>query len=64
MVYVLFRIAIIDSSFLIIGAWQISSSCRMLFTLKILPFIGEMVAIVWQYPKSPRGNVILNGELL
>ena len=36
----------------------------MLFTRYASSFVGEVVAIVSQYPKSPRSNVICYGELL
>ena len=41
-----------------------SSNCRVLFTLTTLSSVGEIVAFVSKYPKGPRGNVILYGELL
>ena len=36
----------------------------MLITRYAVSTVGEIVALVSQYPKSPRGNVILYGELL
>ena len=36
----------------------------MLFTLYATSFVGEVVALVSQFPRSPRGRVILHGELL
>ena len=41
-----------------------SISCNILLTLFATSFVGEVVAFVSQYHKSPRGNVILYGELL
>ena len=41
-----------------------SSSCNTLLTRYATSFVGEVVAFVSQYPKSPRGNVIWYGEIL
>ena len=41
-----------------------SSSCKIIFTLYETSFVGEAVALLSQYPKSPKGKVILYGELL
>ena len=53
-----------DNSSLRIVDWQISNSCNILVTLYAISFTGEVVAFVSQYPKSPRGSVILFGVLL
>ena len=41
-----------------------SFSCYILWTLYATSFVGEVVAFVSRCPKSPKGNVILYGELL
>ena len=41
-----------------------SSSCSILLTRYATSFVGEVVAFVSQYPRSPSGNVIWYGELL
>ena len=41
-----------------------SSSCNIIFTLYATSFVGEVVALVSQYPRSPKGRVILFDELL
>ena len=41
-----------------------SNNCNILFTLYAISLIGEIVAFVSQYPKSPKGSVILFGVLL
>ena len=41
-----------------------SSNFKMLFTLYAISTVGEIFAFVPQYPKSPRGNVVLYGEFL
>ena len=40
-----------------------SSSCNILFTLYATSFVGEIVALVSQYPRSPKNRVNLNGEI-
>ena len=54
----------IDNSSSRMVDWHISYSCNILFTLYATSFVGEVVAFVSQYPRSPRGSVILYGELL
>ena len=44
--------------------WHISNSCNLLFTLYATSFVGEVFALVSQYPRSPRGRVIFYGKLL
>ena len=44
--------------------WQISNNWSILLTRLATSFIGEIVAFVSQYPKSPKGNVTLYGVLL
>ena len=41
-----------------------SSNCSILLTQYATSFVGEVVAFVSQYPKSPKGSVICYGELL
>ena len=41
----------------------ISNSCNIIFTLYTTSFV-EVVALVSQYPRRPRGRVILYGEFL
>ena len=41
-----------------------SNSCKLLFTLYAIYFVGEVVVLVSQKSKTPRGRVILHGELL
>ena len=41
-----------------------SSNCSILLTRYATSFVGEFVAFVSQYPKSPKGSVIWYGELL
>ena len=40
------------------------SNCNLLLTRYATSFVGEVVAFVSQYPKSPKGSVIWYGELL
>ena len=44
--------------------WHIINSCNILFTQYATPFVGEVVEFVSQNHKSPRGRVILYGELM
>ena len=37
--------------------WQISDNWSILLTRQATSFIGEIVAFVSQYPKSPKGNI-------
>ena len=41
-----------------------SNNCIILLTRYATSFVGEVVAFVSQYPKSPKGSVICYGELL
>ena len=56
-------ILIIDNSSSRIVDWHMSNSCNILFTLYATSIVGEVVALVSQYPRSPRGRVILYGKL-
>ena len=46
-----------DSSSLRIVDRQISNNWSILFTRYAFSCIGDIVALVSQYPKSPKGNV-------
>ena len=37
--------------------WHISSNCSILLTRYATSFVGEVVAFVSQYSKSPKGSV-------
>ena len=42
--------------------WQISSNCRVFFTVNVLCSVGRNVAFVSQKPKSPKSYASLYGE--
>ena len=46
-----------DNSSLRIVDWQISNNWSIIFTRYAFSCMGEIVAFVYQYPKSPKGNV-------
>ena len=46
-----------DNSSLRIVDWQISINWSILFTRSAISCMGEIVAFVLQYPKSPKDNV-------
>ena len=46
-----------DNSSSRIVDWQLSNSWSILLTRYATSFIGEIVAFVSQYPKSPKGKV-------
>ena len=62
--FLLLIILFIDNSSSRIVDWHISNSCNILFTLYATSFVGEVVLLVSQYPRSPRGRGILCVELL
>ena len=53
-----------DSSSLSIVDWQISNNWSILFTRYAFSYIGDIVALVSQYPNSPKGFVTWYGVLL
>ena len=44
--------------------WHKPINLKMLFTLYVVFTVGEIVALVSQFSKSPKGNILLYGELM